>query len=61
MSPTTAFQILQGMETLSLRMDKHVANTEKVVEFLIGQEQVEWVNHPLLPDFPIPYGQKTST
>ncbi len=52
MSPTTAFQILQGMETLSLRMDKHVANTEKVVEFLMGQEQVEWVNHPLLPEHP---------
>ena len=52
MSPTTAFQILLGMETLSLRMDKHVANTEKVVEFLMGQEQVEWVNHPLLPEHP---------
>ena len=52
MSPTTAFQILQGMETLSLRMDKHVANTEKLVKFLIDQEQVEWVNHPILSDHP---------
>ena len=52
MSPTTAFQILQGMETLSLRMDKHVANTEKVVAFLVAPEQVEWVNHPLLPEHP---------
>ena len=52
MSPTTAFQILQGMETLSLRMDKHVANTEKVVKFLAEQEQVEWINHPSLSDHP---------
>ncbi len=52
MSPTTAFQILQGVETLSLRMDKHVANTEKVVKFLSEQEQVEWVNHPILSDHP---------
>ncbi|MCS5574782.1 MAG: O-acetylhomoserine aminocarboxypropyltransferase [Pseudomonadales bacterium] len=52
MSPTTAFQILQGIETLSLRMDKHVANTAKVVDFLMEQEQVEWVNHPMLPDHP---------
>ena len=52
MSPTTAFHILQGMETLSLRMDKHVANTAVVVEFLKEQEQVEWVNHPMLTDHP---------
>ena len=52
MSPTTAFHILQGMETLSLRMDKHVANTEKVVKFLTEQEQVEWINHPSLTDHP---------
>ncbi len=52
MSPTTAFQILQGVETLSLRMDKHVANTEKVVKFLSEQEQVKWVNHPILSDHP---------
>lgn len=52
MSPTTAFQILQGMETLPLRMEKHVSNTETVVNFLIEQEQVEWVNHPSLPNHP---------
>ena len=52
MSPTTAFHILQGIETLGLRMQRHVENTKTVVEFLIEQEQVEWVNHPLLPDHP---------
>ncbi len=52
MSPTTAFHILQGMETLSLRMQKHIANTRAVVEFLVDQEAVEWVNHPLLPNHP---------
>jgi len=49
MSPTTAFQILQGMETLPLRMQRHVENTTAVVEFLQEQEQVEWLNHPMLP------------
>jgi O-acetylhomoserine (thiol)-lyase len=52
MSPTTAFQILQGIETLPLRMQRHIENTKVVVEFLIEQEQVEWVNHPLLADHP---------
>ena len=52
MSPTTAFQILQGMETLPLRMQRHVDNTQAVVEFLTEQEQVEWLSHPLLPDHP---------
>jgi O-acetylhomoserine (thiol)-lyase len=52
MSPTTAFQILQGIETLPLRMQRHVENTAAVVEFLVEQEQVEWLNHPLLPDHP---------
>ena len=52
MSPTTAFHILQGMETLPLRMQRHVENTKTVVEFLIEQDQVEWVNHPLLSDHP---------
>jgi O-acetylhomoserine (thiol)-lyase len=52
MSPTTAFHVLQGIETLSLRMDRHIENTKAVVEFLTEQEQVEWVNHPLLPDHP---------
>jgi O-acetylhomoserine (thiol)-lyase len=52
MSPTTAFHILQGIETLSLRMQRHIENTKTIVEFLTEQEQVEWVNHPLLPDHP---------
>jgi len=52
MSPTTAFHILQGMETLPLRMQRHVENTRAVVEFLVEQEQVDWVNHPLLPEHP---------
>ena len=48
MSPTTAFHILQGMETLPLRMQKHVTNTAEIVEFLALQEGVERVNHPML-------------
>jgi O-acetylhomoserine (thiol)-lyase len=52
MAPTTAFHILQGVETLSLRMDRHVANTRKVVEFLQGHDAVEWVSYPELPDHP---------
>lgn len=52
MSPTTAFHILQGIETLSLRMQRHIDNTQAVVEFLAEQEQVASVNHPLLPDHP---------
>ena len=52
MSPTTAFQILQGIETLPLRMQRPIENTKVMVEFLIEQAQVEWVNHPLLPDHP---------
>lgn len=54
LSPTSAFQILQGVETLSLRMDKHVANTHKIVTFLNAQELVSEVNSPILsshPDF----------
>ena len=52
MSPTTAFHVLQGIETLPLRMQRHVENTEKIVEFLAGHEQVERVNHPARPDHP---------
>ena len=52
MSPTTAFQILQGMETLPLRMQRHVENTKIIVEFLVEQAQVEWLNHPMLPKHP---------
>lgn len=52
MSPTNAFHILQGVETLPVRMERHVANTRKVVEFLAGHEAVAWVSYPELPDHP---------
>ena len=52
MSPTTAFHILQGMETLPLRMQKHVSNTAEIVAFLAQQEGVEIVNHPMLESHP---------
>jgi O-acetylhomoserine (thiol)-lyase len=48
MSPQNAFYILQGIETLPLRMARHVANTAKVLEFLQGNEAVAWVLHPTL-------------
>ena len=51
-SPFNAFLLLQGVETLSLRLDRHVENTKKVVEFLKNHPQVEKVNHPCLPDHP---------
>ena len=49
MSPTNAFYILQGVETLPLRMERHVANTEKVLAFLLENQAVSWVLHPTLP------------
>jgi O-acetylhomoserine (thiol)-lyase len=49
MSPANAFYILQGVETLPLRMDRHVANTRRVLEFLAKSEAVAWVLHPELP------------
>ena len=52
MSPTTAFQVLQGMETLPLRMQRHVANTRAVVDFLADHAAVEWVRYPERPDHP---------
>ncbi|WP_026489847.1 O-acetylhomoserine aminocarboxypropyltransferase/cysteine synthase family protein [Butyrivibrio sp. XBB1001] len=51
-SPFNAFLLLQGVETLSLRLDRHAENTKKVVEFLSRHPQVEKVNHPSLPDHP---------
>ena len=51
-SPFNAFLLLQGTETLSLRLDRHVENTKKVVDFLAGHPKVEKVNHPSLPDHP---------
>jgi O-acetylhomoserine (thiol)-lyase len=52
MSPTTAFHILQGVETLPLRMARHVENTGRIVDFLTAHEAVEWVRHPNCPDHP---------
>lgn len=51
-SPFAAFLLLQGIETLSLRLERHAENTKKVVEFLKSHPQVEKVNHPSLPDHP---------
>ena len=51
-SPFNSWQILQGAETLSLRMEKHSTNAEKVVEFLKNHPKVTWVNYPGLPDHP---------
>ena len=51
-SPFNAFLLLQGVETLSLRLDRHAENTKKVVKYLANHPQVEKVNHPSLPDHP---------
>ena len=51
-SPFNAFLLLQGTETLSLRLDRHVENTKKVVDFLKNHPKVEKVNHPSLTDHP---------
>ena len=51
-SPFAAFLLLQGTETLSLRLERHAENTKKVVEFLANHPQVEKVNHPSLSDHP---------
>lgn len=51
-SPFNAFLLLQGVETLSLRLDRHIENTRKVVEFLVNHPKVEKVNHPSLEDHP---------
>jgi len=51
-SPFNAFLLLQGVETLSLRLERHAENTQKVVEFLSSHPQVEKVSHPSLPDHP---------
>lgn len=52
MSPFTAFQILQGVETLSVRMERHVANTRRVVEFLAAHPAVASVSYPELAEHP---------
>ncbi len=51
-SPFAAFLLLQGTETLSLRLERHAYNTEKVIEYLTSHPLVEKVNHPSLPDHP---------
>jgi O-acetylhomoserine (thiol)-lyase len=52
LSPFNAFLLLQGVETLSLRLERHAENTKKVIDFLSNHPQVEKVNHPSLPDHP---------
>ena len=52
LSPFAAFLLLQGIETLSMRLERHAENTKKVVDFLASHPQVEKVNHPSLPDHP---------
>ncbi len=51
-SPFNAFLLLQGVETLSLRLERHAENTKKVVAYLAHHPQVEHVNHPSLPEHP---------
>ena len=51
-SPFSAFLLLQGVETLSLRLERHIENTEKVLDFLSNHPKVKKVNHPALPDHP---------
>ena len=51
-SPFNAFLLLQGLETLSLRVERHAENAKKVIEFLVNHPQVERVNHPSIEDHP---------
>ena len=50
LSPTNAFHLLQGLETLNLRMDRHLSNTAALLDFLTNHEQIAWVIHPTLPE-----------
>jgi len=52
MSPVNAFQILQGVETLPVRMARHVTNAEKIAAFLSDHDAVSWVRHPSVPEHP---------
>ena len=52
LAPQNAFYILQGMETLAIRMQRHVANTRVVLDFLAGRDEVAWISHPDLPEHP---------
>ena len=51
-SPTNSFQILQGLETLGLRMERHCENAEKLASYLSNHDKVAWVNYAALPDSP---------
>ena len=51
-SPQNSFLILQGLETLGLRMERHCENAEKLADFLSANEKVEWVNYAALNDSP---------
>lgn len=52
LAPLSAFLLLQGLETLSLRVERHAENTKKVLEYLSKSPYVEHINHPALPDHP---------
>ncbi|MBL8707356.1 MAG: PLP-dependent transferase, partial [Rhodospirillales bacterium] len=52
MTPQNAFYILQGVETLPMRMERHIANARKIIQFLKSSDAVAWVCHPELPDHP---------
>ena len=52
MSPQNAFTLLQGIETLPLRMQRHVANTDAVIDMPMTNDAVAWVKHPRVPDHP---------
>lgn len=52
MSPFAAFQLLQGIETLPIRMERHMVNTAALIEHLANHDAVSWVRHPSLPDHP---------
>jgi O-acetylhomoserine (thiol)-lyase len=52
LSPTNAFHLIQGIETLGLRMERHMKNTAKMLDFLTTHEGISWVKHPTLPDHP---------
>jgi O-acetylhomoserine (thiol)-lyase len=52
LAPQSAFLFLQGLESLSLRVERHVSNTRKIVDFLSKHPKVSWVNYPELPDSP---------
>ena len=51
-SPQNSFQILQGLETLGLRMERHCENAEKLAAYMKNHEKIEWVNYATLPDSP---------